>query len=242
MSMVETESPRWGAKNRDIKGQAILMTLKHFIDKPLDQLSVMDIGCGNGGIAATLAPHFDSTIGMDVESWPHWVDFKERHKNLNFINMSAENISIDDASMDVIICNQVYEHVPNPKKLISEIERLLKPGGYCYFAGPNLLFPIEPHVFWPFVHWFPRDFAIRFMKRLGSTAILDAYSADYWTLKRWLHKFVVYNALPYVLKNPRRYNRSSCIWNLASLAPISIYEFLTFVSPAFIFVLQKPPN
>ena len=72
-------------------------------------------------------------------------------------------------------------------------------GGIAYFAGPNLLFPIEPHVFWPFVHWLPRGLAVRLMRALGSRKVLDANSASWWRLHAWFDGFEVSNALPYFM-------------------------------------------
>jgi 2-polyprenyl-3-methyl-5-hydroxy-6-metoxy-1,4-benzoquinol methylase len=240
MSTQNHEDPRWGAKDRGRKAYAILKTINHFITATLDQTDWLDIGCGSGGIAAAIAPSVKSITGVDPESWVRWKDFRKSHKNLKFVNQPVENLTIDDSSMDVIICNQVYEHVPDPQFLIREIYRILKPGGYCYFAGPNLLFPIEPHVFWPLIHWLPRSFAVKIMQTLGSKEILDAYSKDYWTLNRWFDGFAVTNALPYMIKNPEEIGKHRLIWILVSHVPKQIISFLTIISPAFIFILQKP--
>ena len=198
ISSKQSNEPRWGAKNRDIKAQAILQTVSHFITVPLAQTTWLDIGCGSGGIAATIASQVKSIVGIDPDSWPRWAQFQRIHSNLQLLNESVDNLSYPDNSVDVIVCNQVYEHVSNQLYLIAEIYRILKPGGYCYFAGPNLLFPIEPHVFWPFVHWLPRQFAIKFMQVFGSKGILDARSTDYWTLKKRLQHFEIHNAIPYI--------------------------------------------
>ena len=123
---------------------------------------------------------------------------------------------------------------------VQEIHRILKPGGYCYFAGPNLLFPIEPHVFWPFVHWLPRNVAVRLMRLFGSRKILDAYSKDYWTLQTWLGRFEISNAVPHILGNPEQYGRIQPIWRMLGLIPGFVLHSLTWLSPGFVFILKKP--
>jgi ubiquinone/menaquinone biosynthesis C-methylase UbiE len=168
--MSPSADPRWGQRDRDIKAHAIAQTLRHYMSLPLEQADCVDIGCGSGGIAFHLAPLVRSMVGVDPESWQRWKDFQDQRKNLQFLQESVESLSIPDASVDVVICNQVYEHVPDPKRLIQEIHRILKPGGYCYFAGPNLLFPIEPHIFWPFVHWLPRRLAQSLIRATGSAS------------------------------------------------------------------------
>jgi 2-polyprenyl-3-methyl-5-hydroxy-6-metoxy-1,4-benzoquinol methylase len=236
----QSDEPRWGAKGRDIKAQAILQTVSHFLSIPLAQTTWLDIGCGSGGIAATIAPQVKSIVGIDPEPWPRWTEFQKKHTNLQFLNESVENISCTDNSVDVIICNQVYEHVPDPQYLIAEIYRILKPSGYCYFAGPNLLFPIEPHVFWPFVHWLSRQFAVKSMHVCGSKGILDAYSTHYWTLKKWLHRFEIHNAIPYIIKNPDKYGKAAWWWCVLSYLPSYVLHALTWISPGFVFILRKP--
>lgn len=228
------------AKGREIKAQAILRTVAHFVTPSLRETTWLDIGCGNGGIAATLAPHVKSITGVDPEPWVEWADFQKHHLNLHFLTESVEELSCPTASVDIVVCNQVYEHVPNPQLLIAQIARVLKPGGHCYFAGPNLLFPIEPHVLWPCVHWLPRPTAVKLLHFCGSKGILDAYSTDYWTLKKWLRAFDITNAVPYILKNPSIYGRESWGWRLLAWIPAPLLSALTPLSPTFVFILQKP--
>ena len=233
--------PRWGADNRKKKAFSIFQTVSESVDFPIHQTQWLDIGCGSGGIANYISKKVKSMTGIDPESWERWDTFQRENNNLTFIKESVESLSCKDNTFDVVICNQVYEHVPDPVHLINEIYRILKPGGICYFAGPNLLFPIEPHVFWPFVHWLPRQVAIKIMTFMGSknTSNLDAYSVSYWKLMKWFKKYEVKNALPIILKNPQKYGKSKLITKVLSLLPIVVLEKLTFISPGFIFILKK---
>jgi 2-polyprenyl-3-methyl-5-hydroxy-6-metoxy-1,4-benzoquinol methylase len=240
MSAQNQSDPVWGAKDRDRKAYAILKTVSHYITTTLETTDWLDIGCGSGGIAAAIAPSVQSITGVDPESWLRWDEFQKTHTNLTFINQSIESLSMNDNSMDIIVCNQVYEHVPDPQYLIEEIYRILKPGGFCYFAGPNLLFPIEPHVFWPIVHWLPRTFAVKLMRNFGSNGVLDAYSKDFWTLRKWLNEFKIINALPYMIKNPEKIGKQGIAWKFMAYMPEKMIDLLTVISPTFVFILQKP--
>mgnify|MGYP006287971829 CR=1 FL=1 len=232
--------PRWGAQHREAKAAAILQTLRHFATSDPARGDWLDMGCGSGGIAAWLADHVDTITGVDPEPWERWQAFRESHPNLRFVHATAEESSLPDQSVDVVICNQVYEHVNEPQRLISEIRRVLRPGGYCYFAGPNLLFPIEPHVFWPFVHWLPRQVARGLMKTLGAKNLVDANSKDYWTLKRWLGEFEIMDAVSYILRNPAVYGRTGVLWRLLARVPATVLDALSVFSPGFVFVLRMP--
>lgn len=234
------KDPKWGDKERDIKAQAILYTMKNFITVPFEKTDWLDIGCGSGGIAATLAPYVRSIIGVDPEPWRRWYDYQRLNSNLQFLNESTENLSCTENSVDIVVCNQVYEHVANPQALIAEIHRVLRPGGYCYFAGPNFLFPIEPHICLPVLHWLPRQWVNKLLHFCGSTTDLDANSACYWTLKKWLRLFEISNVIPFMIKHPYAYGRSTLAWKVLSFLPSFLLERLTWLSPSFVFVLRKP--
>ncbi|MDE2461791.1 MAG: class I SAM-dependent methyltransferase [Gammaproteobacteria bacterium] len=181
--------PRWGQEGRDRKAEAILRTLQLHCDRDMRRGTWLDIGCGSGGIAATLAGHVERVVGVDPEPWERWQSYRSQHPNLSFHVGSYRDLEtlLGADSCSVVVCNQVYEHVDNPMALLASIHRVLKSDGVCYFAGPNLLWPIEPHVFWPFVHWLPRKFAQRLMRLFGSKRAdeLNAYSIHYWRLMGW---------------------------------------------------------
>ncbi len=237
----DQQDPRWGSEGRDRKAEAILVTLRHVLpESVLSRAVAVDIGCGSGEIAFHLAAHLGLMTGVDPEPWTRWDTFRAQRPNLRYLSESGERLPLPDNSVDLVVCNQVYEHVPHPRQLISEIHRIMKPGGHCYFAGPNLLFPIEPHVFWPFVHWLPRGFAVKLMRLCGSKGILDAYSTDYWRLRQWLGAFHIRNCVPYILRHPREYNRTGGVWRILGFLPEWLVERTTWISPGFVFVLRKP--
>lgn len=237
-----SRDPRWGAKDRPRKADAIWQTLVFYAGNDILSGTWVDMGCGSGGIAAALAPKVKKIIGIDPEPWSRWSTWTREHSNLEFIEGSYENDPplLAENSVDIVICNQVYEHVPDPQQMIKVIYRILKPGGYCYFAGPNLLFPIEPHVFWPIIHWIPRAAAINVMKAVGAKDLIDANSTTYWTLRSWLNSFEIKNALPDVIKHPEKYGRKAIFWRCISIMPRWLAQALTPISPGFVFVLRKP--
>ena len=51
---------------------------------------------------------------------------------------SAESLPFTDNSFDVVSCLQVLEHLKEPDKAISELKRVLKPGGFACVATPTL--------------------------------------------------------------------------------------------------------
>lgn len=236
------DDPRWGQDNRERKADALYRTLQLHTGHLPDSAVWLDIGCGSGGIAATLAPRVKRMVGIDPESWQRWQSFEDSHANLEFHSASYRELKslLGPESVDVIICNQVYEHVDNPAALLQAIHAVLKPDGLCYFAGPNLLWPIEPHVFWPFVHWLPRRLAIGMMKRLGSRRAdnLDAWLWPYGRLVRAFHATGFSHASAVRERVQAMQGRSSVVQWLGRM-PNWLYSTLLPVSPGFVFVLRK---
>lgn len=77
---------------------------------------------------------------------------KENNLPLDIIkNSVAESLPFDDNAFDFIYSTNVLEHVQDPKKVLSESIRVLKPGGYLQFVIPNYFSFWEGHygVFWP---------------------------------------------------------------------------------------------
>lgn len=238
--------PRWGDRDRDRKAQSIVDTLRGVCGDRIVDGKWLDVGCGSGGIAFTMAGLVERIDGVDMEAWERWTAFAKARTNLRFHVGACDgpDLPMPEESCDVIICNQVYEHVSDPEQLVLNIHGMLKPGGVCYFAGPNLLWPIEPHVFWPFVHWVPRRVALAIMRVLGSkrTADFDAYLATYWKLNSWFKKrgFQVRNAVPERMRAAQGSSLAALTLRFFGNLPRVVFALLAPIVPSFIFVLRKP--
>ncbi|MGB1562351.1 MAG: methyltransferase domain-containing protein [Sinimarinibacterium flocculans] len=245
MDDLAAATPRWGSEGRDRKAMAILQTLISQRGKQLADGVWVDVGCGSGGIAGAISPHVKQIIGIDPEQWHSWDSLAEERPNLSFLTASFDGsrLPLPEETADVVICNQVYEHVAHPAELIRNIHRVLKPSGICYFAGPNLLWPVEPHVHWPFVHWLPRRTAHGFMRALGSERAdaLDAYSASHWVLMHWFDcaGLSASNLLRARAAAGLRAGGHSWLALLAKAVPDSVYKLLSPLAPGFVFLLAK---
>jgi 2-polyprenyl-3-methyl-5-hydroxy-6-metoxy-1,4-benzoquinol methylase len=237
--------PRWGNQGRDRKGHAIWSLVQAHVGGRIVGGVWLDVGCGSGGIAASIAPKVEQMIGVDPEPWESWGAAAVDNPNLKFITATfdSDRLSIEERSVDVLICNQVYEHVSDPRQLIHNISEVLKPGGACYFAGPNLLWPLEPHVFWPVVHWLPRRMAQNLMRLSGSKQAddLDAHSKPSWVLRRWFRQAGLrcINALQERVAIELSGRGHPGAARLVRALPAVLFVILEPVSPGFVFVLRK---
>jgi len=124
--------------SRKKKTQTILKELEsHGIDKN-KKIKVLEVGCNHGFITYHLA---------NMTSWNMYGgDTNKEHLNkYPFIREKAKISYLDATKMhyksnqfDVVIYNHVIEHIPEYKKTIDEIYRVLKKGGTLYLATPNL--------------------------------------------------------------------------------------------------------
>jgi 2-polyprenyl-3-methyl-5-hydroxy-6-metoxy-1,4-benzoquinol methylase len=83
------------------------------------------------------------TYGMDLN---HWAVNKSRDvvNKTNLQTASAQDLPFTDHSFNVVIIKHIVEHLPNPRKAIQEIGRVIEPGGTLILATPNLGSLLKP--------------------------------------------------------------------------------------------------
>jgi SAM-dependent methyltransferase len=116
------------------------------VEKALNETSnsnpfILDVGCGN-------KPYADLFEGFNYKG----LDCTEVSSSPDIIG-EATNIPIESNTVDIVFSTQVIEHVSEPKQMLKECYRVLKPGGFLVMTGP---------FYWP-LHEEPFDF-YRFTK------------------------------------------------------------------------------
>jgi SAM-dependent methyltransferase len=99
---------------------------------------VLDLGTGDGAFGKRIAEHVGASELVGVEFLSQKAD-AARRSGINIIEADLERpLPLDDASFDVIHANQVIEHVRSTDLVLSEIRRLLAPGGVACLSTNNL--------------------------------------------------------------------------------------------------------
>ena len=102
---------------------------------------VLDVGCGAHGNIFFFGA--ENGVGVDpladhyAELFPAW---QGRARTLA---VGGESLPFDDASFDVVLCDNVVDHATSPRRIVEEIARILRPGGLLYF---------EVNIHHPFYH------------------------------------------------------------------------------------------
>jgi ubiquinone/menaquinone biosynthesis C-methylase UbiE len=111
---------------------------------PLAGKRILDIGCGMGMYVSQFRQFSSEVHGVDVDP-----DKVERASAWlpNLHVAQAEDLPFPDSSFDVILLNEVIEHVEDDVQTIREAYRVLAPGGHIVIYAPNRLYPFETHGF-----------------------------------------------------------------------------------------------
>lgn len=140
---------------------------------------VLDLGCGSGYGAASLADIAESVTAVDVSA--EAVAFaSERYTaaNLNFLKIDAERpLPFPDRQFDVVLSFQVIEHVIDEAAYLREARRVLKAGGVMIIVTPNRVVRLLPFQK-PWNRWHVREHAMASLQRVVAPW-LDIREAHY---------------------------------------------------------------
>lgn len=151
---------------------------------------VLDFGCGQGH-TVTLVKEHTPTIhisGADTyaEGYARWHDEQNPGAAPAIVKIEDGKLPFDDDTFDLVYANQVFEHVFEPEQALSEIGRVLKPGGTFLALFPCKFTWFEGHVGLYFVHWLMgRPEALRKSLRLGHSTGAG-YCRDGMTRDEWV--------------------------------------------------------
>lgn len=229
---------------REKRALKILAVIKDFLNsyssKKTKDLQCLDIGCSSGIITYALAPHFKMIIGGDIDKDAIRLASKmNKTGNLSFKIIDVLSLPFSSNHFDVIICNNVYEHVPDPNRMITEIYRVLKKGGICYFAATNKYMIIESDHKLPFLSWLPIPLASLYLKIMRKGDCYYERPFSYNQLKKLFFKFKTYEYTMRVLKEPKTFNVNHKASRFISSIPSIFIKPFTFFSPQFFWILVK---
>lgn len=151
---------------------------------PAGPIRLLDAGCGAGEYVRALHAMEEVEV-LGVEYMADKVAQAKADSQLRHLveQGDLQALSFADQSFEVVLLNEVLEHVPDERRALQEIHRVLQPSGRLILFSPNRWFPFETHgvhlrwngspvpPYTPLVPWIPLPLGKRF---------LDYWARNYW--------------------------------------------------------------
>lgn len=216
----------------------------HFGADRLSGLRVLDVGASTGLIDSFLAPHFGSVHGIDIDASAiaHAQARFAAQGNLHFMQGDAMSLPFPENHFDVVICSQIYEHVPDAARMMDNIHKVLKPGGVCYFAAGNRLDINEHHYNLPFLSVIPRPLAHLYVRLAGKADYYYEKHLSYWGLRRLARHFTIIDYTRRTIDDPERFRVGYMLKPGSPKQRIAkgIARLAYWLVPGYLWLLRKP--
>ena len=140
----EELASRWWDPDSEFKPLHEINPLRlEYIDRraSLKGKTVVDVGCGGGILAESMAIKGANVLGIDMGKAP--LSVASLHKletgaKLEYQQITAEELADKEAGKyDVVTCMEMLEHVPDPSSVIAACSKLVKPDGHVFFSTIN---------------------------------------------------------------------------------------------------------
>lgn len=152
---------------------------------PLEGARILDIGCGLGVYVRKFRELSDRVNGIDIDA----KRLREGARTTPGLMLStSETLPFRDAAFDVVVLNEVIEHVRDDAATLAEALRVVRPGGHIVIFAPNRLYPFETHGIYlgkrfvfgnmPLINWLPdplRDRLVPHARAYTKRRIRQAY-------------------------------------------------------------------
>ena len=196
----------------------------------------MDIGCSAGFISDEFQLAGGNVIGLDIDV-PGLEKAKRRFgEHVRFILAQGSAIPLTPKSVDIVVFNHIYEHVPDPDAVMTEIRRVLKDEGVVYLGLGNRLGIMEPHYKLPFLSWLPKRYADHYVRLTGRA---DNYYETFRArpgLRRMCDSFHVWDYTYTVLSQPARFAADDLVpGRLPGVPPVFLHAISPII-PTYIWV------
>jgi SAM-dependent methyltransferase len=124
---------------------------------------ILENGCGVGMYVEHLSPFGGQVVGLEYD----FERTREAHANsAQIINGAGEFLPLPSGTFDLILSHEVIEHVQDDRAAISEMVRVLKPGGRIVLFCPNRGYPFETHgIYWNGKYSFGNKLFVNYLPR-----------------------------------------------------------------------------
>jgi SAM-dependent methyltransferase len=164
--------------------------------------TILDFGCGAGEVVLEGRRRGFNIFGAEIfYAGENTRPVVENSGLMGTVIREIADGKVDfpDATFDLVLSNQVFEHVEDLEPVLHEICRVLKPGGQMLALFPSREVWREGHRGIPFLHWFAKDSRVRYpyallLRRLGFGSYKYHTTPAQWTRDSlsWLDNYCFY--------------------------------------------------
>ena len=100
--------------------------------------AVLDVGCGDGHLLAGLRTHGGGRLRLEGVEFSADAAAAAERAGFHVYRAPVEEVELPAATFDVVIMNQLIEHVRDPAAVLARVTHALRPGGHLFIETPNL--------------------------------------------------------------------------------------------------------
>jgi SAM-dependent methyltransferase len=227
------------------KAAKIHHLLSHAADAPRSEQRLLEVGTGAGVIASYFAQLEHPRYLVEAVDA---VDQRQLSDGYGFQTVAGTLLPFKAAEFDVVISNHVIEHVGNADaqhEHLSEIARVLKPGGVAYLAVPSRWQIVEPHYQLAWLSWLPSAWRSPYLRWRRGISHYDCRPLARGELEHMLATsgLVYRNLLPQALEVfVRQEGTRMPLACLAGCLPHRLVGWLAGLSPTHTYLLRHRFN
>ncbi len=202
----------------------------------------IDVGCSGGFFTSVISPYFEEVLGVDIDMPALKIaDNNKSNHNLLYIAGDSLQLPLPDKSVDLLICNHVYEHVPDPQMMFSDILRVLKDDGVCYLGAASRWIIMEPHYHLPFLSWMPKSMANIYMRLFNRGQYYYENLTTCAGIKQMTKNFQVDDYTLKIISNPDFFHARDMIPKngIISKIPMWVWKLCYGILPTYILILRR---
>lgn len=138
---------------------------------PLDRVgSCVELGCWDGMVLAALREQLHGIAAFGADRATNGIDARAQASGVRFVQTDAAQMAFASNTVDLVYSFAAFEHFADPRGVVEESWRVLRPGGHLYlFFGPVYTSPFGLHAY--------RQIPVPYCHYLFAEADLRAYAA-----------------------------------------------------------------
>ncbi len=156
----------------------------------------LDVGCGSSRIIGALPP---GSVAVDIQM--RKLRYARRFDR-SLVRASAFSLPFADGIFPCVVCSQVIEHVPHDSPILSELSRVLMPGGRLILGTPDYAGWQWPMIEAAYARLAPGGYADEHIAHYTRDGLVDMFQRQGYTLEA--SRYILHAELVLVLRKPGR--------------------------------------